>query len=124
MLGRHCKFSGSVKWFTLALSSTIPSKFPGLLRTYRGLFVCPSEAAPCGMLHAAEAAGSSRCSLHACAGFQPREALIGLAYSTCGATKVALVSVQPSLNTSLHLDLAVRLPGHHPSCKSTMSNLH
>lgn len=46
-------------------------------------------------------AGSSRCLLHAWTGLRPRGALTGLAHSSCGATQVALVSVQPSLNTYL-----------------------
>lgn len=59
------------------------------------------------MSHARLAAGSSRCLLHACTGFRPREALPSMPYSTCGVTLAALVSVQPSLNTCLHWNLAV-----------------
>lgn len=59
------------------------------------------------------AASSSRCLLHACTGFRPREALAGLAYSTCGVTQVALVSVQPSLNTYLHKNLVVWPSRYH-----------
>lgn len=54
---------------------------------------------PAGMWNATVAAGSSRCLLHARTGLRPGEAVTALAYSTCGVTLLALVSVQPSLNT-------------------------
>lgn len=64
------------------------------------------------------------CYMHVPVSDQGKQVLAGWAYSTCGVTQVALVSVQPSLNTYLRGNLAVWPSRDHPSWKPATSRLH